>query len=48
MDAVIVFYDILFLPQTMGAPLEFSDRGPAFLQPLRAPGGRFWVHSQTS
>lgn len=34
-DAVIVFYDILFLPQTMGAPLEFSDRGPAFLRPLR-------------
>lgn len=34
-DAVIVFYDILFLPQAMGAPLEFSDRGPAFLHPLR-------------
>ena len=34
-DAVIVFYDILFLPQLMGAPLEFSDQGPAFLHPLR-------------
>ena len=35
LDGVIVFYDILFLPQAMGAPLEFSDKGPAFLQPLR-------------
>ncbi len=36
MDAVIVFYDILFLAEAMGAPLEYSDRGPVFLEPLRS------------
>ncbi len=34
-DAAIVFYDILFLPEAMGAPLRFDDRGPAFLHPIR-------------
>jgi uroporphyrinogen decarboxylase len=35
MDAVIVFYDILFLPGVMGAPLVFTDEGPRFERPLR-------------
>jgi len=35
LDAVIVFYDILFLAEAMGAPLEYNDRGPVFLEPLR-------------
>ena len=34
-DGVIVFYDILFLPQAMGAPLEYTERGPVFLRALR-------------
>jgi len=34
-DAVIVFYDILFLAAAMGAPLEFTDQGPVFRQPIR-------------
>ena len=35
-DAVIVFYDILFLPAAMGAPLEFTDKGPVFRRPIRS------------
>ena len=35
MDAVVVFYDILFLAEAMGAPLEFTDKGPIFRRPLR-------------
>lgn len=34
-DAVIVFYDILFVPEAMGAPLQFTEKGPVFLRPLR-------------
>jgi uroporphyrinogen decarboxylase len=34
-DAVIVFYDILIPLERMGAPLEYTDRGPAFREPLR-------------
>ncbi|HLU49704.1 MAG TPA: uroporphyrinogen decarboxylase, partial [Planctomycetota bacterium] len=34
MDAVIVFYDILFVPEAMGAPLEFTERGPVFHRPV--------------
>lgn len=34
-DAVIVFYDILFLPEAMGAPLAFTDDGPVFERPIR-------------
>ncbi len=36
LDAVICFYDILFLAEAMGAPLEYTDKGPVFLEPLRA------------
>jgi uroporphyrinogen decarboxylase len=36
LDAVIVFYDILFLAEALGAPLEFTERGPVFRQPLRS------------
>ncbi len=35
-DAVIVFYDILFLPEAMGAPLTFTEEGPVFERPLRS------------
>lgn len=35
MDAVIVFYDILFVPEAMGAPLEFTERGPVFHSSVR-------------
>jgi uroporphyrinogen decarboxylase len=35
-DAVIVFYDILFLAAAMGAPLEFTDKGPVFQRPIRS------------
>ena len=34
LDAVVVFYDILFLAEAMGAPLEYNP-GPRFLEPLR-------------
>lgn len=34
-DAVVVFYDILFLPEAMGAPLTFSEAGPSFSRPIR-------------
>jgi len=34
-DAVVVFYDILFLVEAMGAPLKFTDDGPVFLEPVR-------------
>ncbi len=34
-DAVIVFYDILFLPEAMGAPLEFTEKGPTFRKAVR-------------
>ena len=34
LDAVVVFYDILFLAEGMGAPLEYNP-GPRFLEPLR-------------
>ncbi|MBN1442406.1 MAG: uroporphyrinogen decarboxylase [Planctomycetes bacterium] len=37
MDAVIVFYDILFILKAMGAPLEYTDRGPVFHRPVREP-----------
>ena len=35
-DGVIVFYDILFLAAAMGAPLEFTDKGPVFRRPIRS------------
>jgi uroporphyrinogen decarboxylase len=35
LDAVIVFYDILFVPEAMGAPLAFTEEGPRFERPLR-------------
>ena len=35
-DAAVVFYDILFLPEAMGAPLEFTERGPVFRTSLRS------------
>ncbi|MEM7235705.1 MAG: uroporphyrinogen decarboxylase [Planctomycetota bacterium] len=35
-DAVIVFYDILFIAEAMGAPLEYTDRGPVFHKSIRS------------
>ena len=36
-DAVIVFYDILFILEAMGAPLRFLDDGPVFDAPVTTP-----------
>lgn len=36
LDGAVVFYDILFLAEAMGAPLEFTEEGPRFLRPLRS------------
>jgi uroporphyrinogen decarboxylase len=38
-DAVIAFYDILFLAESMGAPLEYTDRGPVFHRPISSLAG---------
>jgi uroporphyrinogen decarboxylase len=38
-DAAIVFYDILIPLSRMGAPLEFTDEGPVFREPLRDERG---------
>jgi len=35
-DGVVVFYDILFLAEAMGAPLRFTEEGPTFLHPVRS------------
>jgi uroporphyrinogen decarboxylase len=34
-DAVIVFYDILIPVEGMGAPLVYTEEGPAFTEPVR-------------
>ena len=33
-DAAIVFYDILYILESMGAPLEFQPNGPVFHRPV--------------
>jgi uroporphyrinogen decarboxylase len=33
-DAVVVFYDILFILEALGAPLAFTERGPVFARPI--------------
>jgi uroporphyrinogen decarboxylase len=34
-DAAILFSDILVVPQALGLKVEFTDKGPRFLQPLK-------------
>jgi uroporphyrinogen decarboxylase len=43
-DAVIVFYDILFLAEAMGAPLQFTENGPAFDRPIRSEADVHALH----
>ena len=43
-DAVIVFYDILFLAEAMGAPLEFTENGPLFLRPVGSEADVLALH----
>jgi uroporphyrinogen decarboxylase len=45
MDGVVVFYDILFLAEAMGAPLEFTEQGPIFSKPLRSEGDLQTLHA---
>ena len=33
-DAAIIFSDILFIPQSLGMDLEFTEKGPKFHNPL--------------
>ena len=35
LDAIIVFYDILIPLRAMGAPLDYTEEGPVFAQPIR-------------
>ncbi|MBI4585809.1 MAG: uroporphyrinogen decarboxylase [Planctomycetes bacterium] len=37
-DAVIVFYDILIPLEGMGMPLQYTDEGPVFTDPVRDEG----------
>lgn len=45
LDGVVVFYDILFLAEAMGAPLEFTEEGPRFLKPLRTEADLLGLHA---